>query len=152
MSPLLHSEVERVRHSRCPREFGAVVADIEARLGREVAVGDFDEVVRGHHGQTAPHKTATYVRQLPGGGGAQLWRLTPGVETVSRDVFEYVSIQLREAYASSPLRIAISPATACGGVIGDDKLLLQPVVTTDLREALRSLGYVVVEQAEGAVA
>lgn len=68
MIALLPSEVSRLRNASVPREFGAVLHEVETRLGCEVTARDLEEVALGHHGRTAEHKTATFERQLPGWG------------------------------------------------------------------------------------
>ena len=159
MTALLPAEVSRLRHARCPRELGAVLAEVEPRLGREVTLADLSEVVTGHHGRTVQRKVATFVRDLPGwAGGAQLYQLVPGAETTTGRVVEYVSVVLREPVFSAlvplfPSRIVVSPATQCGFVLAQEKLVAKPIETQDPREALASLGYdVVLPRAEGAVA
>jgi hypothetical protein len=151
---LLPAEVSRLRHARCPRELSAVLAEVEPRLGREVTLADLTEVVAGHHGRTAPRKVATFVRDLPGwAGGAQLYQLVPGAETTTGRVVEYVSVVLRERFAMGVFRIVVSPATECGFVIAQEKLVAKPLDTTCPREALASMGYdVVLPRVEGAVA
>lgn len=150
MNRLLPFEVARLRHARSPRELGAVLAEVEPRLGRDVTVADLSEVVGGHHGRTVPRKVATFERDLPGwGGAASIYRLSPGVETDTGRVVEHVVLAIRERHAIS--RQHVSPATESGFVLCQERVQ-QPIGTTCPREALRSLGYDVVEQAEGAVA
>lgn len=160
MNSLLPAEVSRLRHARCPRELGAVLAEVEPRLGREVTLADLSEVVTGHHGRTVQRKTATFVRDLPGwAGGASLYQLVPGAETTAGRVVEYVSVVLREpplgflATSLFPTRIVVSPATECGFVLAQERLVVRPIETQDPREALASMGYdVVLPRVEGAVA
>ena len=150
MTALSHADIERFRHARSPRELSAVLAEVEPRLGREVTVGDLEELVTGHHGRTAQRKTATFVRDLPGwAGGASLYQLVPGVETSTGRVVEYVVLSLREERKHDHLRQHASPATESGFVLCQERVQ-QPADTTCPREALASLGYdVVLPRAEG---
>lgn len=153
MNPaLLPSELRRIHNVRSTRELAAVLAEVEARIDREVELSDLEELATGHHGRTATRKVATFERDLPGwGGAASLYRLSPGVETNTGRVVEHVAVSLREHRESGALRQHVSPATASGFVLCQEHVQ-QPIATTCPREALRSLGYDVVEQAEGAVA
>ena len=153
MTPaLLPSELRRINNVRSTRELAAVLAEVEPRIGREVTLADLSEVVGGHHGRTVRRKVATFERDLPGwGGAASLYRLSPGVETDTGRVVEHVAVSLREHRESGALRQHVSPATASGFVLCQEQVQ-QPIGTTCAREALLSLGYDVVERAEGAVA
>lgn len=152
MNRLLPFEVSRLRHARSPRELSAVLSEVEPRLGREVTVADLSEVVAGHHGRTVQRRVATFVRQLPGwASGASLYHLSPGIETTAGRVVEHVAVALRELRGCDGLRQHVSPATASGFVLCQERIGLR-VATTCPRVALRSLGYDVVEQVEGAVA
>lgn len=151
MSPaILPSELRRIHNVRSTRELSAVLAEVEPRIGREVELADLEELATGHHGRSVPRKVATFERDLPGwGGAASLYRLSPGVQTDTGRVVEHVVLAIRERHSVS--RQYVSPATASGFVLGQERVQ-QPIGTTCPREALCSLGYDVVEQAEGAVA
>lgn len=126
--PLTLGEVKRVRHATRPREFGAVLDDIEARLGRAVTMADLEEVAMGHHGCGAiQRKTATFVRQLPGwAGAAQIYQLSPGIETTSGEVATYAIAIVHEPEAClgrASTTVTLHPATECGATWGAVKLV-----------------------------
>lgn len=126
------AELQRIRHVRSVVEFGAVLQDVEARIGRPLRLADLEEVVTGHHGRGAvQRKTATYVRQLPGWGGAgALYALSPGLETTVGDVAMY-AVAITHAPEPSVSRygrpgevtISLHPATACGATWGDARFV-----------------------------
>lgn len=119
-----HGEIERVRHACTVRELSAVMEDIETRLGREVTGRDLEVMVTGHHGRgTLQHKTATFVRQLPGlAGHASLYQLSPGMETSHGDVTTYAVVVVFPGDSYFPPRktstALLSPATECGAMYG----------------------------------
>lgn len=58
MSALLtRAEVARLTNAKCPREFGAVLAEAEARIGRELTVSEAFQAIahigREHHRDAA---------------------------------------------------------------------------------------------------
>lgn len=120
---LTHSEIRRVRNARNPRELSVVLSEVEPRLGRPVELRDLEEVATGHHGRGVMHRTATFVRQLPGmAGQASLYELSPGIETSHGDVttFAVAVVYPPESYTpprSTPT-VLLSPATECGGTYG----------------------------------
>lgn len=162
MNVLSHADIERFRHARSPRELGAVLAEVEPRLGREVTVGDLEELVTGHHGRTVQRKTATFVRQLPGWGGAgALYHLAPGLLTVCGETVAYAIAIVHQPEdcvsrygRPGEVTITLHPATACGATFGGVRFAGSPprdAVTVE--EAFRSYGYdVVAAREEGAAA
>lgn len=161
---LLPSEVQRVRHVRSPRELGAVIDDVEARLGRPLTVADCDEVTDarlGHPVIQVP-RTATFERRLPGWGGAgALYHLAPALLTVCGEAVAYaIAIVHEPEHAVSrygrpgEITITLHPATKCGATHGGARFAGSPprdAVT--VAEAFRQYGYDVVElQAEGTAA
>lgn len=163
-SPLLslqrptRGEIERIRHVSSVREFGAVVSDIEARLGRELHARDLEEAVTGHHGRALQRKTATFVRQLPGWGGAgALYALSPGLETTTGEVARYA---IAITHAPEPcvsrygrpgeVTISLHPATECGATWGEARFVGHERMwhTEDVVMAFSCLDYDVVRPRE----
>ena len=129
-TPLTAAEVRRLRTAMhtSAREVAAALAEIEPRIGRHVTpsdVADHDGVVTGHYGRppsAEQARTATYIRQLPGwGGAAALYELQPALETTLGDVARHAVAVL---HAPEPgvsrhgrpgeITVSLHPATACG--------------------------------------
>jgi hypothetical protein len=125
-------DIKRIRHVRSVVEFGAVLQDVEQRLGRPLRLADLEEVVTGHHGRGAiQRKTATYVRQLPGWGGAgALYQLSPGLETTTGEVAQY-AVCIEHAPEPCVVRngrpgettVSLHPATECGATWGEARFV-----------------------------
>lgn len=150
-SPLTHGELQRVRHARTPREPGAVLDDIEARIGRPVVCADLEEVVTGHYGRIP--RTATFVRQLPGwGGAAQLYQLTPALATTLRsgEASEYAVVIVHDPQDGiercgrpGEVTVTVRPATACGATWGGARFVGDERThsAVSAAEAFEALGY-----------